>query len=294
MDVFVTGGTGTIGAAVVHRLKSAGLNVIALARSEKAVEALRLAGANAYPGDLKDPDSWLSRANACDVVIHTGATFDDDMGRVDRQAMLALKAAAKHRRHPLTVIYTGGVWLFPPNPDGPLISEKTAFSALPAFRFMTETIRTLSNGTDLNLTVIHPGLVCTRSKGPIAEMTKALKNGQPFETRAPPATVWPLVEAADLADLYLRALNLARFRATLIASGIEGISAGHLASHISARHGLPLELQTIEAPTGQTQGKDWSAGYARSQMVDTSHARRLTGWQPEHATVEDLVLALSR
>lgn len=294
MDVFVTGGTGGIGAAVVKKLVQDGAGVIGLARSESSAARLRELGASAYPGDLRTPESWVARAAACDAVIHTGATFSEDMGRVDRQCMLALKQAARHRKQPLKVIYTGGIWLFPATGPDRKITEKTPFSPLPAFRFMTETIRTLSHGTDLNLTVVHPALACSRDSGPIADMTRALKAGEPFRTRARADTMWPLVGTDDLAALYVRALRQSRFRLSLIASSISGISVGHLASHISARHGQPLEIVTEPAPADAVPDTDWGAGYALSQTVDIAHAMRVTGWQPELSTVEDLVVSLSR
>lgn len=294
MDVFITGGTGLIGLPVVKALAGAGYQVIGLARSKSSSEVLRGAGASAYPGDLRDPDSWVERASACDAVVHAGATFSGDMGRVDRHAMLALKNAARHRKHPLTIIYTGGIWLFPPAAESTPITEKTPFSPLPAFHYMSETIRTLSNGTGLNLTVIHPALVCSRTDGPIFEMTQALKDQRPFVTRAKPETLWPLVEVNDLAKLYLKAVQMNRFRMALIASGIAGISTAHLAAHISARHGASLEIETEAAPADVTPSQDWAAGYALSQTADSSNARRQTGWAPDHSTVEDMVVNLSK
>ncbi|MCV0426430.1 MAG: NAD-dependent epimerase/dehydratase family protein [Roseibium sp.] len=294
MDVFVTGGTGSIGAAVVKKLLQEDGRVIGLARSDTASEKLRALGASAFPGDLRNPDSWVERAASCDAVVHMGATFSEDMGRIDRRSMLGLKQAAKHRKQPLKVVYTGGIWLYPSSRNGQLITEKTPFAPLPAFRFMAETIRTLSHGTDMNLTVVHPALVCSREIGPIAAMTKALQSEQPFETRATPDTVWPLVETNDLASLYLLALKQARFRLTLIASSIPGISVGHLASHISARHGKLLDVVSVAAPSDTNPDTDWSAGYTLSQTVDTSHAQRVTGWRPELSAIEDLVVTLSR
>lgn len=293
MEVFVTGGTGSIGAAIVRHLVRAGARVIALARSDAAAARLRALGASVYPGDLRAPDGWVGRAAACEAVVHAGATFSPDMGRVDRHCMIALKQAARHRRLPLRLVYTGGIWLFPATGAERRITEKTPFAPLPAFRYMAETIRMLSNGTDLGLAVVHPALVCSRQSGPIAEMTQALKQQRPFRTRATPDTVWPLVETEDLAALYLLALKQPRFRLSLIASGIDGIPVGHLAAHLSARHGAPLEIETEPVPDAIPADTDWQAGYALSQSVDAMTARRMTGWQPDHATVEDLVVGLS-
>ncbi|WP_420414795.1 SDR family oxidoreductase [Roseibium sp.] len=295
MDVFVTGGTGGIGSAVVRHLIEDGCQVIGLARSGSSSEKLRALGASAYPGDLRQPETWVDRAATCDAVIHTGATFSDDMGKVDRIAMLDLKKAARHRKQPLKIIYTGGIWLFPQTSDsGDLLSEKTPFAPLPAFRFMTETIKTLSAGTDVSLSVIHPALVCGPDFGPIAEMTAALKSGGKFETRANGQTLWPLVEVTDLARLYGLVLKQNRFRMSVIGSGISEISVDHLAAHISARHGKPLDIIPQQAPDGQNPDLDWAAGYALSQSVNNTHARRILGWTPEHATIEDLVVTLSK
>ena len=56
MRVLVTGGTG-IGSAVVRELLDSGHQVLALARSDTSVAALRTVGAEAHHGALDDPDS---------------------------------------------------------------------------------------------------------------------------------------------------------------------------------------------------------------------------------------------
>lgn len=294
MDVFVTGGTGGIGSAVVKQLVDGGCQAIGLSRSSQSSEKLHSLGASAYPGDLAKPETWTERAAACDAVIHMGATFAADMGRVDRLAMLELKKAARHRQKPLKVIYTGGIWLFPETTGGKAITEKTPFIPLPAFRFMTETIKTLSAGTDLAVSVVHPALVCGPDFGPVYELTAALKDNGQFRTRAGGATHWPLVEVNDLARLYARVLEHSRFRMSVIGSGVAGISLDHLASHISARHGQPLEILTQSPPSGLSPDQDWAAGFALSQIADNTHAKASLGWTPEYPTVEDLVITLSR
>lgn len=69
MRVFVTGGTGTIGSAVVAELLGNGHTVLALARSDGSAQALGGAGAKALRGDLADLDVLPAGAAQCDGVI---------------------------------------------------------------------------------------------------------------------------------------------------------------------------------------------------------------------------------
>ncbi len=54
MRVFVTGGSGLIGSAVIAELLGNGHTVLALARSDSSATALETAGAQTIRGDLAD------------------------------------------------------------------------------------------------------------------------------------------------------------------------------------------------------------------------------------------------
>ena len=56
MHVFITGGTGLIGSAVVAELLGNGHSVLALARSDASAQAAEDAGAKTIRGGLSDLD----------------------------------------------------------------------------------------------------------------------------------------------------------------------------------------------------------------------------------------------
>jgi nucleoside-diphosphate-sugar epimerase len=69
MHVFVTGGTGTIGSAVVAELLGNGHTVLALARSDGSTQTLEGAGAEVLRGELTDLDVLRAGAAQSDGVI---------------------------------------------------------------------------------------------------------------------------------------------------------------------------------------------------------------------------------
>jgi uncharacterized protein YbjT (DUF2867 family) len=82
MHVFVTGGSGLTGPAVISELIAAGHTVTGLARSDGAAARLEALGATPLPGSLQDLDRLLAGAGQCDGVIHMGVpsvslTFDE-------------------------------------------------------------------------------------------------------------------------------------------------------------------------------------------------------------------------
>ena len=76
MNVFLTGGTGLIGSAVVAELLANDHSILALARSEASALALKSAGAEPVRGDLADLDALRSGAAESDGVIHLAFSHD--------------------------------------------------------------------------------------------------------------------------------------------------------------------------------------------------------------------------
>src|ERR1700753_1951220 len=70
MRVFVRGGSGHIGSALLPELLGAGHQVTALARSDAAADKLTDTGAEVRRGDLDDLDAIARAAGGADGVIH--------------------------------------------------------------------------------------------------------------------------------------------------------------------------------------------------------------------------------
>src|ERR1700759_5399013 len=79
MRVFITGGTGLIGSAVLGELLSHGHAVLALARSESSAKAVEAAGGEAVRGDLADLAALRAGAAQADGGIHLA--FANDFSR---------------------------------------------------------------------------------------------------------------------------------------------------------------------------------------------------------------------
>src|SRR5260370_8865254 len=94
MHVFVTGGTGTIGSAVVAELLANGHTVLALARSDASAQTLKNAGAEPLRGEIADLDVLRAGAAQSDGVI--SLAFSRDSSGPDGLA----QAAAHDRPHP--------------------------------------------------------------------------------------------------------------------------------------------------------------------------------------------------
>ena len=90
MHVFVTGGTGTIGSAVVAELIANGHTVLALARSDASEQALKTAGAEVLRGELASLDVLRAGAAQTDGVI--SLAFSRDYSSAD-----ALRKASPRR-----------------------------------------------------------------------------------------------------------------------------------------------------------------------------------------------------
>jgi nucleoside-diphosphate-sugar epimerase len=288
MHVFVTGGTGLIGSAVVAELLGNGHTVLALARSEASALAVEASGAETLRAGLADLDTLRSGAAQADGVIHLAFGNDfssaDALARVvaeESAAIATLGEALVGSDRPFVTVsgtpYVPGrvsTEADPPATDGPVGGRGRAVMA--ALGLASRGVRSTA--------VRMPRTVHNEGKGGFAGMLTDIArrtsvSGYPGDG----AQRWPAVHALDAAVLFRLALELAPGGTSWHAVADEGDAMRDIAAVIGQRLGLPVEA--VPADTFGTLGPI----FAIDQPSSSIHTREALGWKPTHPSLlEDL------
>ena len=237
MRVFVTGGTGYIGSAVVHELVSAGHEVTGLVRNDAAMARLAGMGAAAARGELHDPSSYAAVAEKHDAIVHMAFDYSREGITADRAALEALLYTAADADRPRALIYTSGVWVL--GNTGTVADEGASTAnaaAVSAWRPAHERLALEENGPRLATAVIRPGMVYGGRGGLVTPFFETAAHEGAARVIGDGKNRWSLVHRADLARLYRLVLEKA---ATGIFHGVDGVPlpTGELARHASLAAG---------------------------------------------------------
>ena len=288
MHVFITGGTGTIGSAVVAELLGNGHTVLALARSAGSAQALERAGAEVLRGDLADLDALRSGAAQCDGVI--SLAFGRDYGTPDALARsIAEESAAVATLgqelvgsdRPIVTV-SGTPWVpgrasteaDPLPTDGPVGGRSRSVNAL---------LDLASRGVR-SAAVRMPRTVHNHGQGGFAGLlADAARRTGVAGYPGDGARRWPAVHALDAAVLFRLVLEAAPAGTAWHAVADEGDAVRDIATVVGRRLGLPVETVPEETfgPFGPI--------FAMDQPASSTHTREALGWQPTHPSLlEDL------
>lgn len=288
MHVFVTGGTGLIGSAIVAELLGNGHTVLALARSDTAALAAEAAGAQPLRGALADLDVLRAGAARADGVIHLA--FGNDFSTPD-----ALAKAIAEETAALAVL---GEELL--GSDRPLVTVsgtphapgRASTEADPAAtegpvggrgRSVTAILDLASRGVR-STAVRLPRTVHNQGAGGFAGLLTNIArrtgvSGYPGDG----AQRWPAVHALDAAILFRLALEQAEAGTSWHAVADEGDQVRDIAAVIGRRLGQPIQSVPTETfgPLGSI--------FATDQPSSSVHTRQVLGWEPKHPSLlEDL------
>jgi len=288
VDVFITGGTGLIGSAVVAELLDHGHRVLGLARSDRSATALTAAGAVPHRGDLGDLEALRAGAEQADGVIHLafGADFSSadalaDLVALENAALAAMGEALVGSGRPLvTCSGTPPVAGRASTEEDPIPLEGPVGGR---GRSVNEVLALSARG--VRATAVRlPRTVHHHGNGGFAGMLTQIARRSGVSGYAGDGTQrWPAVHALDAAALFRLALERAPAGTSWHAVADEGDAVLDIATVIGRRLELPVEPVPLETygPLGPI--------FATDQPSSSAHTRVTLGWQPSHpGLLEDL------
>src|SRR5204863_4223249 len=114
MRIFLTGGTGYVGSAVLDSLVRAGHRVDALVRNAEKAAQVQARGAHPVVGELGKVQSYAQVAGAADGVVHTALDYSGRGPQNDRAALDTFLTPTLGRQR--LQIYASGLWILRPCP----------------------------------------------------------------------------------------------------------------------------------------------------------------------------------
>ncbi len=283
MRVFITGGTGFVGSAVVKELTSAGHQVLALARTEAAAASLSAAGAEAHPGALDDHDSLRRGASGCDGVIHTAFIHDFSniaaSGEVDVRAIGVIGDALAGSARPFVVTSVCGL-----AGVGRIGTEEDAADANAgaAHRFASEKAALALAERDVRASVVRlpPSVHGDGDYGFVPALIRIARERAGSAYIGDAQNRWPAVHRLDAARLYRLALEKGAPGGRYHAVAEEGIPTKKLAEVIGQQLRLPISSISPEQAAAHF---GWLWRFFASDVPSSSAlTRERLGWQPQH------------
>lgn len=291
MKVFVTGGSGFIGSAVVSELSNAGYDVVGLARSEESARKIKSLGTNVevLRGDLEDLDSLRKGAREAEGIAHLGFVRDfqhfDKTCEIDRIATEAMLEAIAGTNKPF--LYTSGTFVLP---IGKAFDENSDNGRhAPGTRWATEEIAL--SYKDKGVRVMSVRLAPTvHGKGDRAfipwliEIAKKsgksgyVGNGQ---------NVWPAVARLDAARLYRLALEKGHAGSVYNGVADQGVKSKEIAETVG--EGLHIPTVSIATENAKEHFGVFGPIFSTNNPVSNESTRKELDWEPQGSgLIEDI------
>ena len=288
MRVFVTGGTGLIGSAVVAELLGHGHTVLALARSGSSAATLQTEGAESIRGDLADLGTLRAGAAKADGVIHLAFANDFSSPAAlaaaiaeEGAALAALGEELSGTGRPLITV--SGTPYVPGRASTETDPLPTSGPVGGRSRSVTAVLDLASRGVR-SAAVRMPRTVHNEGRGGFAGLLTDMArrtgvSGYPGDG----AQRWPAVHAVDAAVLFRLVLEKAPAGTAWHAVSDQGDAVRDIATVVGRRLELPVEAvpQETFGPLGPI--------FATDQPSTSTHTRQALGWEPRQLSLlEDL------
>ena len=278
MRVFITGGAGFIGSAVVKELIAHGHQVTGLARSESNEASLKSVGAEIHRGSVDNLDSLRSGAAEADGVIH--CAFNHDFSKFaanaeeDRRALEVMAETLAGSDRPL--ISTSGLLGLAP---GAVATENNAASLMSPRR--SESVLDYALRGVRAMTIrLAPNTYEGANGGFVPYLIGAARKHGASAYVGDGRNRWPAAHRLDAASLYRLALEKGAAGARYHAVGDEGIPFRDIAEVIGKRLNVPVVSKTPEEAPQHFGFLAMFAGI--DSPASAALTREQLGWRPTH------------
>jgi nucleoside-diphosphate-sugar epimerase len=282
MRIFLTGGTGYVGGAILDALVRAGHEMAALVRNGEKAKEVSARGARPVIGNLAAPDSYRTSLAGHDGYVHAAVDNSPKGPDIDRAALDTLLQAAR-AGHVGFFIYTSGVWVLGECPQPVTEEAPVRPTPLAAWRPAHEQLVTAGHGNGLRTVIVRPGVVYGGSRGIVGDMFRDAANGL-MRVIGGGDNRWPLVYDRDLGDLYAKLVARADAAGVFHATDEADERVNDLAQAIAGL--LPRRPDIRHMPIEEARAKmgAYADALALDQVVRSPRARAL-GWTPSLRSV---------
>ncbi|MCG3116199.1 MAG: NAD-dependent epimerase/dehydratase family protein [Candidatus Manganitrophus sp. SA1] len=296
MRVFVTGGSGYIGNAVVAALCRAGHAVTALVHTPEKAQRVERFGAKAVEGDIKKPGPLIPLTAEVDAIVHTAAEMSPDGGKIDQQWVSAVLDPLSQSKGRSRFIYTSGVWVLG-DTGGRFVDENASTekaAPIVAWRPAVEQMVLEAAGRGVTPCIIRPALVYGGAGGILAMLMASAEKEKAVRIVGEGRNHWTLVHVDDLADLYVRCVERTPAGQVFNASDSSRLTLRAIAEALSTAAGCYGKVNTTPLEEARKQMGPFADALALDQQVSGSLAQQLLGWEPRHRSLVGEADALYR
>ena len=276
MRVFLTGGTGYIGSAVLDSLVRGGHHVDALVRNSEGAARVQARGATPIIGDVMKPTSWRDAAAAADGAVHAAAEYGPRMREFDTTAVDTLTALPE--KDGRFLVYTSGIWVLGPAPSP--VDESAPLNPIEmvAWRPAHEEKVLATAASGVRAIVIRPGIVYGGSRGIVGDVLKDAANSL-VRIIGAGDNHWPLIYERDLGELYARIVGTKDAAGIFHATDNGAETVNEVVAALADHAPTPPSIRHVPLPEARKKMGPYADALALDQIVHSPRARAL-GWAP--------------
>jgi nucleoside-diphosphate-sugar epimerase len=290
LSVFLTGGTGYVGSAILDALVRGGHQVTAIARDPEKVARLEGRGATALLAELNTPARYMNAAMDAEVVIHAAIEYSPRGPQLDAEFLDRLLPAMADTGSAKTFIYTSGIYVLGPAPEP--VDETAPLDPTPigSWRVPLEQRVVQAMTLSLRTAIVRPGYLYGGARGVISDLLKDALNGL-VRVIGPGTNHWPCIYDRDLGELYARIAESPEASGVYHAGDEGDEQVNEIVEAIAAHVSQRPDIRHVPLDEARSKMGPYADALALDQRLRGPRARAL-GWTPSLRSVSGNVARL--